>query len=70
MRKLRKLSAVVTQIMFDAFIDGLLLVLQWKAFSLMLVGMTLGFFVGLLPGIGGKGALEKRDIVLSTVGVT
>ena len=43
--------------MFDAFIDGLLLVLQWKAFSLMLVGMTLGFFVGLLPGIGGAATL-------------
>jgi len=29
--------------MFDAFIEGLILVLQWKAFSLMLVGMALGF---------------------------
>jgi TctA family transporter len=42
---------------FDAFIDGLLLVLQWKAFSLMLVGMLLGFCVGLLPGIGGAATL-------------
>jgi len=25
-------------------------VLQWNAFSLMLVGMALGFVVGLLPG--------------------
>ena len=43
--------------MFDAFIEGLILVLQWKAFSLMLVGMTLGFCVGLLPGIGGAATL-------------
>ncbi len=43
--------------MFDAFVDGLLLVLQWKAFSLMLVGMLLGFCVGLLPGIGGAATL-------------
>src|ERR671931_205690 len=43
--------------MFDAFIDGLLLVLQWKAFSLMMIGMGLGFVVGLLPGIGGAATL-------------
>ena len=43
--------------MFDTFIDGLFLVLQWKAFSLMLVGMSLGFCVGLLPGIGGAATL-------------
>ncbi|MBI2181158.1 MAG: tripartite tricarboxylate transporter permease [Deltaproteobacteria bacterium] len=43
--------------MFDALIDGLWLVLQWKAFSLMMVGMLLGFAVGLLPGIGGAATL-------------
>ena len=43
--------------MFDAIIDGLFLVLQWKAFALMLVGMGLGFCVGLLPGIGGAATL-------------
>ena len=43
--------------MFDAFINGLLLVLQWKAFSLMMIGMGLGFAVGLLPGIGGAATL-------------
>ena len=35
--------------MFDALIDGLVLVLQWKAFSLMMVGMGLGFIVGCSP---------------------
>src|ERR687896_1411696 len=43
--------------MFDACIDGLLLVLQWKALGLMLLGMGLGFCVGLLPGIGGAATL-------------
>lgn len=43
--------------MFDAFIEGLFLVLQWKALSLMLIGMGLGFCVGLLPGIGGAATL-------------
>src|SRR5438093_674781 len=43
--------------MFDALINGLLLVLQWKAFSLMMVGMGLGFVVGLLLGIGGAATL-------------
>jgi putative tricarboxylic transport membrane protein len=39
--------------MIDAFINGLLLILQWKAFAYMLVGVTVGFWVGILPGIGG-----------------
>lgn len=43
--------------MFDALIEGLFLVLQWKALSLMLIGMGLGFCVGLLPGIGGAATL-------------
>src|ERR671924_63948 len=43
--------------MLDALVQGLLLVLQWNAFSLMLVGMALGFVVGLLPGIGGAATL-------------
>ena len=43
--------------MIQALLDGLSLVLQWNAFSLMLVGMGLGFVVGLLPGIGGAATL-------------
>jgi TctA family transporter len=43
--------------MIQALVDGLALVLQWNAFSLMLVGMGLGFVVGLLPGIGGAATL-------------
>jgi putative tricarboxylic transport membrane protein len=43
--------------MMEALLEGLRLVLQWNAFSLMLVGMALGFVVGLLPGIGGAATL-------------
>jgi TctA family transporter len=41
----------------DAFFEGLLLVLQWKAFAFMLLGIGLGFWVGLLPGLGGATTL-------------
>jgi len=43
--------------MIDALVASLFLLLQWKALSLMLVGMALGFVVGLLPGIGGAATL-------------
>lgn len=38
---------------WGAFIDGLLLVLQWPTFGYMLLGLIIGFFVGILPGLGG-----------------
>src|SRR2546423_2047331 len=43
--------------MLDAFVQGLLLVLQWKAFLFMLGGIFVGFWVGLLPGLGGATTL-------------
>ena len=43
--------------MIDAFFEGLLLILQWKAFAFMLLGIGLGFWVGLLPGLGGATTL-------------
>jgi TctA family transporter len=43
--------------MLEALWEGLLLVLQWKAFGFMLVGIGLGFWVGLLPGLGGATTL-------------
>ncbi len=43
--------------MFESFIEGLFLVLQWKSFSYMLIGMTIGFWVGILPGLGGGATL-------------
>lgn len=39
--------------MFDACIDGLLINLQLKPFIYMLIGCAIGFWVGILPGLGG-----------------
>ncbi len=43
--------------MVDAFTGGLLMVLQWKPFLYMLIGSAIGFWVGILPGIGGSTTL-------------
>lgn len=43
--------------MLDALVESLFLILQWKTFTLMMLGMGLGFTVGLLPGIGGGATL-------------
>jgi len=40
-----------------AFSDGLFLVLSWNTFSLMLLGIAVGFAVGILPGLGGPVAI-------------
>ena len=39
--------------MLEAFISGLISIFAWPAFLLMMVGMAIGFVVGLLPGLGG-----------------
>jgi putative tricarboxylic transport membrane protein len=41
----------------EALFEGLVLVLQWKALAFMLLGILLGFWVGLLPGLGGATTL-------------
>jgi len=43
--------------MIEALFEGLLLVLQWKPLVFMLAGIALGFWVGLLPGLGGATTL-------------
>jgi len=43
--------------MFDAFIGGLMINLQLKPFLYMLIGSAIGFWVGILPGIGGATTL-------------
>ena len=43
--------------MIEALLEGLVLVLQWKALAFMLLGIVLGFWVGLLPGLGGATTL-------------
>ena len=40
------------EVMLDAFIEGLLLVLQLKIFLYMMLGAAVGFWVGILPGLG------------------
>jgi len=41
----------------EALFEGLVLVLQWKALAFMMLGVLLGFWVGLLPGLGGATTL-------------
>ena len=43
--------------MTEALFEGLVLVLQWKALAFMGLGIVLGFWVGLLPGLGGATTL-------------
>src|SRR5437867_9809312 len=43
--------------MLDAFVSGFWQTVAWPAFGYMLLGITVGFFVGLLPGIGGLSTL-------------
>jgi len=39
--------------MFDAAIDGLLLVIQWPAMGYLVLGVLLGMFFGAVPGLSG-----------------
>jgi TctA family transporter len=39
--------------MIEAFFSGLIGIFVWPAFLFMIVGMAIGFVVGLLPGLGG-----------------
>src|SRR5918996_1761666 len=43
--------------MIEALFEGLFLVLQWKPLAFMALGIALGFWVGLLPGLGGATTL-------------
>src|SRR5262245_51595805 len=38
---------------FGLLLDGFAVLLTWKTLSLMMVGLVLGIFVGVLPGFGG-----------------
>src|ERR671914_2039831 len=42
---------------FNALISGLFQVFNWSTFSLMIVGIGVGFMVGILPGLGGPTAM-------------
>lgn len=43
--------------LYEAFIAGLVAVFEFPAFPLMLLGIAIGFIVGLLPGLGGATTL-------------
>ncbi len=43
--------------MFTALFTGLLQVFNWSTFSLMMIGIAVGFVVGILPGLGGPTAM-------------
>jgi putative tricarboxylic transport membrane protein len=43
--------------MAQAFVSGLYQVFGWPTFGFMLVGMAVGFMVGILPGLGGATTL-------------
>ena len=43
--------------MFSALLAGLYQVFTWSTFSLMCVGIVVGFIVGILPGLGGPTAM-------------
>ena len=50
--------------MLEAFVSGFWQVVAWPAFGYMLVGIFIGFWVGLLPGIGGLSTLALMLPVL------
>src|ERR1700757_2993601 len=43
--------------MFNALISGLMQCFTWSTFSLMCIGIVIGFVVGILPGLGGPTAM-------------
>jgi putative tricarboxylic transport membrane protein len=43
--------------LLDAFFQGLATIFEWQTFLIMLLGIFLGFWVGLLPGLGGSTTL-------------
>jgi len=43
--------------MITALISGLMQVFNWSTFSLMMIGIAVGFVVGILPGLGGPTAM-------------
>ena len=43
--------------LFNAFVSGLSQIFTWSTFTLMLVGIAIGFVVGILPGLGGPATI-------------
>jgi TctA family transporter len=43
--------------LLNAFLSGLSQIFTWSTFSLMLIGIGIGFMVGILPGLGGSATI-------------
>lgn len=43
--------------LLNAFLSGLSQIFTWSTFSLMLIGIAIGFMVGILPGLGGSATI-------------
>ena len=43
--------------LLNAFISGFTQIFAWSTFTLMLIGISIGFVVGILPGLGGPATL-------------
>ena len=52
--------------MIEAALSGFWAPVAWPAFGYMLIGIAIGFWVGLLPGLGGlfTFAIQQRDVPL------
>ncbi len=43
--------------LLNAFVSGLSQIFVWSTFMLMLIGIAIGFIVGILPGLGGSATI-------------
>ena len=46
---------------FGLLLHGFAVLLTWKTLLLMMVGLVLGIFVGVLPGLGGPNGVSTRS---------
>src|ERR1041385_138238 len=51
--------------MIEAFVSGFWQVIAWPAFGYLLIGIVIGFWVGLLPGIGGLATIGALSLAVS-----
>src|SRR5438128_10495771 len=55
---------------FGLLIYGFSVLLTWKTLALMMVGLVLGIFVGVLPGLGGPNGVAILLPLTFTMGPT
>src|SRR5712664_641478 len=52
---------------FGLLVYGFSVLLTWKILALMMVGLVLGIFVGLLPGLGGRNGVARLLLLTFTM---